>query len=392
MSPLEKAIAFLGRHFGPPRLALLVAVWVVLLGVWGTFARNVLPMEHRLQWDMPLEVRAPLYARFDSGWYLSIIERGYGPPPPPGNPSSHAFFPLYPWTAKVLHRTFALDGFYAGMLVAYAALFLALPLFFREARARFGDDERAWRSVLFLLLFPTAFYLASMYAESMFLLFALLAFRDARAGRVGRAVLWGFLLGLTRASALAAAPALVFASLEPRPGDARPRAARMREALVVGVVPFATVWAWVFGIGLVKGEPGLYFRSLGGWHRGSSPLAGAVSWLETARDYFAGGLWRDHPLRIFDYGCVALFLYLAIRLLARRRWADGLWIGAALALPISTGLSYGIPRYVLGAYPAFYELESIFGRGRLARLAWWTASAALLLFAAARFVNALVVA
>jgi hypothetical protein len=51
---LEKSIAFLGRHFGPSRLALLVAAWVLLLGVWGTVARDVLPVEHRLEWEIPV--------------------------------------------------------------------------------------------------------------------------------------------------------------------------------------------------------------------------------------------------------------------------------------------------------------------------------------------------
>ena len=81
---LEKFTSFLARHFGPPRLALIVGAWVLALRVWGTFARDVLPIEHRLEWEIPLELRAPLYAKFDSGWYLSIMEWGYGPPPSPG--------------------------------------------------------------------------------------------------------------------------------------------------------------------------------------------------------------------------------------------------------------------------------------------------------------------
>ena len=60
------------------------------------------------------------------------MEWGYGPPPPPGNPSKHAYFPLYPLTAKVLRDTFAMDGFHAGLIVSYLCLFLAMPLFWKE--------------------------------------------------------------------------------------------------------------------------------------------------------------------------------------------------------------------------------------------------------------------
>jgi hypothetical protein len=393
----EQLSVFLRRHFGPPRLALVVAAWVLALGVWGTLARDVFPMEHRLEWEIPVELRAPLYAKFDSGWYLSIIDWGYGPPPPQGNPSSHAFFPLYPWTAKVLHRTFALDGFHAGMLVAYLALFLAMPLFFREALERFGGAEaRAWRSVAFLLLFPTAFFLASMYAESTFFLFSILALRDARAAGAARtraAALWGVLLGLTKASAMCVAPAIFFAAFLGGAGAAsEPRVSRLRRALLLAAVPFATVWTWVFGIGIVKGEPGLYFRSLAGWHRGSSPLSGVAFWFRRAGEFFGRAEWKDDPMRLLDYGAAVLFLVLLIRFLVRRRWAEASWTAAALALPVSTGLTYGIPRYVLSVYPAFYELEWIFERHPRGRVIWWAASGALLLFAAARFVNALGVA
>jgi hypothetical protein len=43
-------------------------------------------------------------------------------------------------------------------------------------------------------------------------------------------------------------------------------------------------------------------------------------------------------------------------------------------------------------YPAFYEMESVFAARPRGRIVWWAASGALLLFAAARFVNAVGVA
>ena len=102
--------------------------------------------------------------------------------------------------------------------------------------------------------------------------------------------------------------------------------------------------------------------------------------------------WKTEPMHLVEYGLGLLFLILAVRFAVRRRWADAAWIAAALALPISTGLPDGMPRYVLAAYPAFYELDGIFASSPRGRLAWWIVSGALLLFLAARFVNALGVA
>ncbi len=383
MSTLERLIGFLGRNFGPPRLFLLVAAWVLALGAWGMVARTYLPIEHRTRWEIPLELRAPLYAKFDSGWYLAIIEWGYGKPPPDGKPSNHAFFPLYPTAAKVLRDTFAFDGFHAGLLVTYLCLFLAMSLFFREGVARLGEKE-AWHAVAFLLLFPTAFFLTAVYAESMFLLFALLAFRDARAGPTGRAALWGFLLGLTRASALAVAPALFLAALEPRGPD---RERRWGRALVVGVLPAATVFLWIFGVGWIFGEPGLYFRSMEGWHRGTSSLSGVGAWFFSMGLRFKHMSWRTDPSLALDYGLALVFVCVGVFQIARKRWADAAWTGAAVALPMTTGLSGGMPRFFLVVYPAYYALvEGSRGRPRL-RVLWWIFSGILLLAAAARFVN-----
>jgi hypothetical protein len=383
VSALEKFIGFLGRHFGPARLFLALAAWVLALGAWGMVARTYLPIEHRVRWEIPLELRAPLYAKFDSGWYLAIIEWGYGKPPPGGKPSNHAFFPLYPTTAKVLHDTFAMDGFHAGLVVTYVCLFLAMSLFYREGVQRLGEND-ARASVAFLLLFPTAFFLAAVYAESMFLLFALLAFRDVRLGRAGRSSLWGFLLGLTRATALAVAPALFLAALEKRsPDGGRP----WGRALLAGFVPAATVFLWIFGIGWVYGEPGLYFRSMQGWHRGTSSLAGIAAWVLSMKVHLVDADWKRDPTLALDYGAALVFAAVAVYQLAKKRWADAAWAGGAITLPMTTGLSGGMPRFLMVVYPVYFALaEGSRGRPR-SRVVWWIVSAGLLLAAAARFVN-----
>jgi hypothetical protein len=380
---LQKLIGFLGRHFGPPRLFLLLAGWVLALGVWGMVARNYLPMEHKLRWEIPLELRAPLYAKFDSGWYLSVIEWGYGPPPPLGRPSNHAFFPLYPLTAKVLHDTFALDGFHAGLIVSYLCFFLAAALFLREGIARLGERD-AWRSAAFLLVFPTAFFFAAVYAESMELLFALLAFRAARRGETLRACLWAALLGLTRAYALAIGPALFFAALE---ASGFRGFRRYLRAALLGAIPIAVVLLWIFGMGYFKHEPGLYFRSLEGWHRGSNPFAGFPAFFRGFYDHARlGDLGRDFSLAL-DYALVLPFAAIGVFQLARRRWSDAAWTACAIGLPVTTGLSGGIPRFFVVVYPAYYALAEATRNAPRARVAAWLFSGLLLLVCAARFVN-----
>jgi mannosyltransferase PIG-V len=385
---LQKLARFLGRHFGPPRLALGVACWILALGVWGTLARHVLPLEHKIRWEIPLELRAPLYAKFDSGWYLSIMEWGYGPPPPAGKPSTHAFFPLYPFTAKVLHKTFAMDGFHAGLVVSYVCLFLAASLLWREARERLGEEEAPY-AVAFLLLSPVAFFLQAVYAESMFLLFALLAFRDTRAGRWKAAALWALLLGLTRASALAVAPALFLAALEGRRQEGPRRFAR---AAAIGAIPAAVPLAWIFGMGWFHGEPGLFFRAMEGWHRGTSSFAGVGEWFWQLKLSIKFGSWMNDPTKVLDYGLAGLAAVMAVWLATRRRWSDAAWMGCALGLPITTGITGGIPRFLLVVYPTYIALAEGSRSSPRARRVFLAASGAVLLWTSARFVNWLWVA
>jgi hypothetical protein len=59
---------------------------------------------------------------------------------------------------------------------------------------------------------------------------------------------------------------------------------------------------------------------------------------------------------------------------------------------MTTGLSGGMPRFLLVVYPTYFAMtEATLGQPRSRRL-WWVLSGAVLLFFAARFVNWLWVA
>ena len=135
--------------------------------------RHAVPGASPSPWPAEATAEAPLYARFDSGWYADIARDGYGPPPPAGAASEHAFFPLYPYLARGLRLATGLGVFRSLLLVSWAALLFALPLFLEEARRR-GTPPDPWRALPFLLLYPSAFFLQSAYSEAVYLLVALL--------------------------------------------------------------------------------------------------------------------------------------------------------------------------------------------------------------------------
>jgi hypothetical protein len=367
------------------RALLFVAVWGLLVMGWATIARDVLPVEHREAWPPEIAAHAPPLARYDAGWYRRIALAGYGRHgPSAGTPSEHVFFPLYPALVAGVSRLLGADPFAAGMAVSLAALAIASILFVAEG-ARRADETSAIHALAFLLLFPTAFFLASAYAEALFLLLALLAFDAVRRRAWTAAVCFGFLAGLTRLPALALAAPLAITAANPS-GNER-RSIRLLRAAAIGAAPVAAVFLWIFGIGWYTGEPGMYFRLQESWQRASSPLSGLARWGLALPQRISQGELSTHPAFLIDYLSALLFLALGIFQARRRRWSDASWTAGALLLPASTGISASLPRYLVVVYPAFYALAEIL-RGRpVMRRTWWIVSALSLLAAIAAFVN-----
>lgn len=383
--PAQAAVPFLARIRFP---LLCVALWALLLLVWSTAARDLLPIPARAAWDPEIARHAPPLARYDSGWYRKIALDGYGAPPGGRTPSEHVFFPLYPAVVGGIARILSIDPFSAGMGLSLAALAGAAVLFVEEGRRRAGVLE-ARRALLFLLLFPTAFFFASTYAESLFLLLALLAFACVARRSYGLAALCGALAGLTRLPALALVLPLGIAAWESSAGpiDREKPLRRALTAAGVALAPAAGVFLWVFGVGLHFGEPGLYFRLQEAWNRSASPLAGLARFGVTLPERIARGDVSRKPSFLIDYADALLFLLLAVHQAKRRKWGDASWTAGALLLPAATGFAPSLPRYLLVVYPAFYTLEEVFRSRPRARLAWWIASAALLLAGTAAFVH-----
>jgi hypothetical protein len=339
----------------------------------------VLPLARPSPWGL---APTPHFARYDSGWYYSIARDGYGPPPPRGKESAHAFFPLYPMIGRGLHFLTGLDYLWALTAVSWIAFVFALPLFGEECRARLGPD-RARGPLPFLLLYPVAFFFAAAYTESLFFLLLLLAFRLIRTGRPLAAILVGLLLGLTRAPAAAVGPALAFAYVL-RPDWRK----RIPAGVALAAAPLAGVLAYVFGIGWWKGEPGLFFRAMGAWaHRSTSPIGGAASFVAEQVALFSDGTLFRHPGAIAPLAHFTLFAVLAVVQVRKRRYSDAAWIAGVLGLAFLTGTTNGVPRYTATIFPGHILLFELLERRPVLRSAALALSTALLLLRAALFVN-----
>ena len=130
------------------------------------------------------------WANFDGVHYLRIIKEGYL------SQNSQAFFPLFP---IIVRFTGSLTGNYlfTGLILNSLFFLLALYFFYKLIRLDY-TDKVAKSTLLFLLLFPASFFFASIYTESFFFLFVILAFYFMRTSKWIKVGLFGFLASLTK--------------------------------------------------------------------------------------------------------------------------------------------------------------------------------------------------
>jgi hypothetical protein len=349
---------------------------------------DLLPGRAASPWSAVVTAEAPLYARFDSGWYREIARNGYDPPPPPGQEAEHAFFPLYPLLGRAVHVVTGIGVFRSLLLVSWAAFLFALPLFQEEACRR-GTPGDPWRALPFLLLYPSAFFLQAAYGDAVFFLAALLAFRFLRSGKLVAAAALGFLAGLCRAPAAALGPALAAAWwLEESGAELRWKARTLASAGLLAVAPLLGVLSYMQGIGLVMGEPELFGRVMAAWpERATNPSAGPGAFVGELASRVASGEVFRHPGILVPYALLTLLLVLAAVQLRAGRPSDAAWMAALVALPVLTGTAAGVPRYTMTVFPVTLSLAAALdGRPRL-RAAWLAGSTLLLLYYSAKFVR-----
>ncbi len=145
-------------------------------------------------------------ARWDGGWYLSIVRSGYPSFVPPGvgiaAQSSIAFFPGYPLLIRALSTPFGLSPVFAGCAVSlFAGVAATVGLW--QLAVRLSDEGTADRSVVLFAFFPSAFVLSMVYADALFLalsVWCLLALLDRRWLEAGAAAAAA---GLVRPTAVA---------------------------------------------------------------------------------------------------------------------------------------------------------------------------------------------
>ena len=289
---------------------------------------------------------------WDASNFVRIAQYGYQYVP------DLAFFPLFPACIWLISHSVG-NYLLVGMLLSNLAL-LGTLIFLYYLALDIADEQVAQRTLLYLCIFPTAFYLFAAYNESFFLLFSTGAFLAMRRQR------W-LLAGILGALA-----------------------AGTRSAGVLLVLPYLCEW-WLarhknggthFGVALLKLVPiclipvGLLAYSYYCWRTTGNPLMFATvqSHWDRHAEWPWQGIWQSlyqlwvqpvgsfYQVHILIDLCATL-LFIVLTLLGWRRLplSFTLWSVSLLLLMLLNSSPVGDPlasnqRLVLELFPGFILL------------------------------------
>lgn len=336
-------------------VALPFVITRALLAFVGVLSIAALPISPWVTsvWTRP--VAGPLFdafSRWDGFNYLAIAAKGY----PVSDPSSAAFFPLYPLLARSLA---VLTGGASGpgleiaaLIVSNVALLAAVTALIALCRLDYGAGV-ASRAAWYLLLFPTSFFLSAVYAESLFLALTLGAMLCARRDRWVLAGALGGLAALTRPFGFVVAiPIAMEAYFRWREG-----VRSWRPIAGLAIVPLA-LGAYMAYLGWHFGDPLAFVHAQADWHRSlSGPWEGFFQAL-------SGPLTINRlPHSAIDLLAAALTLGLVVAAWKLLRPSYALFLTALVLLPLSTGSIGSLMRFDAGFFPIFMIL-GLAGRSR----------------------------
>lgn len=255
------------------------------------------------------------------------------------------FYPLFPWLVGAV-RWVVGDPVAAAVVVAGVASLFVAPLTRRVVAAELGEAAGT-RAAVFVLLFPTAYFLHIGYTESLFLALALGAFWMARTDRWWLAGLLAALATFTRVNGLVLLPALALEAWAASRADPDRRWQWRWLAsggVVIGLAGYLAVNLAVYGDAFAWSE-----IQSGHWYKSLSPpwvgINGILGWFgaESLDDAVMHG-WVELAAVVLG---LAGTVYSAVRF--RPSWTA--WMAGNWLLFTSTGFVLSVPRYILVLFP-----------------------------------------
>ncbi|OGE77955.1 MAG: hypothetical protein A2751_02850 [Candidatus Doudnabacteria bacterium RIFCSPHIGHO2_01_FULL_46_14] len=349
------------------KIFIIFFVWLVIANLFAVAGANRFNLESdtAYAWIDPAKAMpqqtwdiTSLHVKWDSYWHMDIAQNGYSFAGP-GQLSNLVFFPVYAFVIRLIDVFVAGDAALAGWLASAVALLGALIFFYKLVK-EFHPDVDAYQPLIFLLIFPTAFFLNAVYTEAVFLLLSLACFYYAFRKNFLLAGLFGLAASLTRVTGV-----LLFVPL------------LWQYYQLYGVrftknfLPLMMIPAGLFGFFLFHylrfGDALLFFKIESTWGRNFT----------VNTDHF---VLTGHPAIVnlsLDLLFIAFAILVTYFVFRKLNAAYGLYMLATVTVALGSGSMMSIGRYILVLFPIFILLARI--KNEYIKLGW--AFTSILLFA-----------
>lgn len=337
------------------------------------------------------------WSQWDSNWYILIAGQSYI------NDQTVAFYPLFPFLLRGVGFLISLGQatpatYQLGGVIISSISALALCILFIRLLLLDYSREVTRCSLIYLIAFPTAFFLFAVYTESLFMALSIGAFYAARRERWLIAMVLVALSILTRQQGILVGFALLFEYGQQAHWNWR----KINYQVIFFGLPVLSLGGWLFWNWVAFGNPlasVLATQKYWGrhltwpWQSFLSEIGGfmyrepgATTW-QPITEY-----WDAMP--VLNIALTSVFIIVAIYSFkffqkGQLRLAYLVFLWGCLLLPLSSPVSddplHSMPRYLLISFPTFIILAILGMRWRLFNQTWLTISVGMSGMLVARF-------
>ena len=291
-----------------------------------------------------------MFNHWDGPHYLYLAQYGYTNQGDPAN--FIVFFPFYSLLVRLITFNFNYVAL-SGLIVSNVASIIAVIYLFKLAKLDYSDSI-AKKAVLFLCVFPTAYFMSAPFTEAVFIALVIASLYYARNANWAAAGFLGCLSALTRIGGLVLLPALMVEYFHQR-GWKFKAPDRKILFLFLPAVGFLVY----LGINYVVMGDFFSFMTIQRVHfyETLDPISGLIgAWNWPSHSVYPDSVTIGYAQIIFAaFGLVMVTAALKLKLRASYQ----VYMLLTWMLTVSTSFWISVPRYVLAMFPMFFVLALV---------------------------------
>lgn len=305
------------------------------------------------------------WANFDGEHYLSIAKDGY-------SHLKYFYFPLYPILVRILapvNSLFSLN--LAALILSHVSFFMSLIGLWKLLSIDY-TTKTVKTIILTILFFPTSYYFAANYTESLFLMTVVWSFYFARNGNIARRTVIGILSTATRIIGMALIPAFVIEEYYLKHNKPK------RNLVYLFLISIGFL-IYVFYLWRTTGNP-LEFNAgseVFGEYRSQSPLLLPQIFYRYIFKIIPNLVWNYFPVvytTLLEFAIGSLLTLVSLIGFFRMRTSYWSFMVVGFLMPSMYNGFVSLPRYALVLFPFFIILGKYIKNNKLTLLAYFLIS------------------